>query len=144
MARVRAAGGDTVGAVAALDLVPTTSRGYVESRQQRAEVLLAGSAQDLTVLDQAMRTIERAQLDNPTRQRFTVRILQEALPVVTANGATPASGTQATVGAHEATEKGVRDGLETALRSLARETNDLKERIDLVNQANAVRNWSLT
>ena len=32
------------GAVAALDLVPSTSRGYPESRQLRAEVLLAGSA----------------------------------------------------------------------------------------------------
>jgi serine/threonine-protein kinase PknG len=34
--------------------------------------------------------------------------------------------------------------MEAALRSLARDTNDLKERVDLVNQANAVRNWSLT
>jgi serine/threonine-protein kinase PknG len=142
MARVRAAAGDTAGAVAALDLVPTTSRGYVESRQERAEVLLAGSGQDLAVLDQAMQTIERAQLDNPTRQRFTVRILGQALPVVTAAGATPQQ--HGRIGSHEATEKGLRDGMEAALRSLARDTNDLKERVDLVNQANAVRNWSLT
>ncbi|MFC7505096.1 tetratricopeptide repeat protein, partial [Nocardioides sp. GCM10030258] len=39
---------------------------------------------------------------------------------------------------------GVRDGLENALRSLARDSIDLKERVALVNQANAVRNWSLT
>ena len=140
MARVRAGKGDTAGAVAALDLVPTTSRGYIESRQQRAEVLLAGSAQDLTVLDQAMNTIERAQLDNPTRQRFTVRILNEALPVVAANP--PRAGVH--IGSVQASEAGIRDGIEAALRSLARDTNDLKERVDLVNQANAVRNWSLT
>ncbi len=140
VARVRAARKDTAGAVAALDLVPTTSRGYVESRQQRAEVLLAGSAQDLVVLDQAMTTIERAQLDGPTRQRFTVRILREALPVVSANP--PRQGVK--IGSHEASEAGVRDGLERALRALARDAGDLEERVDLVNQANAVRNWSLT
>ncbi|HYG93056.1 MAG TPA: tetratricopeptide repeat protein [Nocardioides sp.] len=140
MARVRAGRGDTAGAVGALDLVPTTSRGYPESRQQRAEVLLAGSGQDVAVLDQAMRTIERAQLDLPTRQRFAVRILSEALPVVQA-GRAPAN---ATIGSHSATERGIRDGLEAALRSLARDTSDLAERVDLVNRANAVRNWSLT
>ena len=40
MARMRADRKDIAGAVAALDLVPNTSRGYTESRQQRAEVLL--------------------------------------------------------------------------------------------------------
>ncbi|WP_278259166.1 tetratricopeptide repeat protein [Nocardioides convexus] len=83
MARVRAERQDTAGAVAALDLVPNTSRGYTESRQQRAEVLLSGGVQDLAVLDQAMRTIESSSVDGPTRQRYTVRILNEALPVVT-------------------------------------------------------------
>ncbi|KAB2811607.1 protein kinase [Pimelobacter simplex] len=142
MARVRAARQDTVGAVAALDLVPTTSRGYTESRQQRAEVLLTGGAHDITVLDQAMRTIEASSVDQQTRQRFTVRILTEALPVVSQPGASVPAGT--TIGAVTATEAGVRDGLENALRLLARDAVDLKERVSLVNQANAVRNWSLT
>ena len=35
---------DGAGAVAALDLVPTTSRGYTESRRLRADVQLAGRA----------------------------------------------------------------------------------------------------
>ncbi|WP_278260199.1 hypothetical protein [Nocardioides convexus] len=30
------------------------------------------------------------------------------------------------------------------MRALARDTSDLQERVSLVNQANAVRNWSLT
>ncbi len=140
MARVRADRHDVPGAVAALDLVPTTSRGYTESRQQRAEVLLSGSAQDITVLDQAMRTIDSSSVDQATRQRFTVRILNEALPVVSA-GKVPVG---ARIGAVEATEAGVRDGIENALRLLARDAVDLKERVTLVNQANAVRNWSLT
>ncbi|WP_183098505.1 serine/threonine-protein kinase [Nocardioides pelophilus] len=140
MARVRAARRDTAGAVAALDHVPTTSRGYTESRQQRAEVLLAGSAQDLTVLDQALRTIESSSVDGPTRQRYTVRILKEALPVVAKNP--PRKGVS--IGSIPASEAGIRDGLENALRLLARDAHDLDERVDLVNQANAVRNWSLT
>ncbi len=140
LARVRAGRRDTTGAVAALDLVPTTSRGYTESRQQRAEVLLVGSAQDVTVLDQAMRTIETAQLDGPTKQRFKVRILREALPVVAANP--PRAGVH--IGSVQASEPAVRDGLEGALRLLARDADSLEERVDLVNQANAVRNWSLT
>ncbi|KRA29644.1 MULTISPECIES: serine/threonine-protein kinase [unclassified Nocardioides] len=141
MARVRAGRKDTAGAVAALDLVPTTSRGYTESRQQRAEVLLSGGAQDIAVLDQAMRTIETSSVDGQTRQRFTVRILGEALPVVSGAAKVPAG---AKIGSVAATEAGVRDGLENALRSLARDSIDLKERVALVNQANAVRNWSLT
>jgi serine/threonine-protein kinase PknG len=140
MARVRAARRDTAGAVAALDQVPTTSRGYTESRQQRAEVLLAGSAQDLTVLDQALRTIESSSVDGPTRQRYTVRILNEALPVVAKSP--PRKGVN--IGSIQASEAGIRSGLENALRLLARDAHDLDERVDLVNQANAVRNWSLT
>lgn len=141
MARVRAARQDTVGAVAALDLVPNTSRGYTESRQQRAEVLLSGGVHDLAVLDQAMRTIEGSSVDGQTRQRYTVRILNEALPVVTSGTKLPEG---ARIGSVAATEVGVRDGLENALRALARDTIDLEERVSLVNQANAVRNWSLT
>jgi serine/threonine-protein kinase PknG len=140
MARVRADRKDTRGAVAALDLVPNTSRGYTESRQQRAEVLLAGSAMDLAVLDQALRTIESSSVDGPTRQRYTVRILNEALPVVAKTP--PRKGTN--IGSVQASETHIRAGLENALRLLARDARDLDERVDLVNQANAVRNWSLT
>lgn len=141
MARVRAGRQDTPGAVAALDLVPNTSRGYTEARQQRAEVLLSGGAHDLAVLDQAMRTIESSSVDGRTRQQYAVRILSEALPVVSGNGQVPDG---ARIGSVAATEVGVRDGLENALRSLARDAIDIDERVDLVNQANAVRNWSLT
>ncbi|WP_435771535.1 tetratricopeptide repeat protein [Nocardioides sp. SYSU DS0651] len=141
MARVRAQRQDTVGAVAALDLVPTTSRGYTESRQQRAEVLLSGDTPDLAILDQAMRTIESSSVDTAIRHRFVVRILDQALPVVTQPRRVPDG---ARIGSVPATEVGVRDGLEQALRALARDATDLEERVVLVNQANAVRNWSLT
>ncbi len=149
MARIRAARGDTSGAVAALDQVPTTSRGYTESRQLRAEVLLTGHPDDLSslgVLDQALRSIDSVSMDPVTRQRFVVRILDQALKTLqrpdhksSGRGAAPAP-----IGSYEATETSVRAGLEAAYRALARDASDLSERVALVNAANAVRAWSLT
>ena len=141
MARVRAVRGDTQGAVAALDQVPPSSRGFVESRQVRADVLLAtGTKRDLALLDQAMRSVESVAMDPTTQRRYTVRILQQALDVVLVVG-----GARTTkVGSFDATEDGLRDGLEETFRNLARDAARLDERIELVNRANAVRSWTLT
>ena len=145
MARVRAMRGDTREAVAALDQVPSSSRGFVESRQVRADVLLASPQHDLALLDEAMRTVESVPMDRTSQARYTVRILREALEVVLAGAPGAVAGGKArTVGSHEATEPGLRAALEQTLRSLARDTPTLEERIDLVNQANAVRSWTLT
>lgn len=143
MARVRAAAGDTAGAVRALDLVPSTSRGYPESRQLRADVLLAGAPDDLTVLDQALTSIASVRMDPAERQRYTVRILGHALDAVTKGGATPAGAARPTVGGVDAAEVPLRDALENAYRALAREADSLDARVTLVNQANAVRNKTL-
>ena len=143
MARVRAAAGDTAGAVRALDLVPTTSRGYPESRQLRADVLLAGSQDDLAVLDQALTSIASVRMDPGERQRYTVRILRHALDSVTKGAGVPAGTTRPTVGGVEAREDALRDALENAYRALAREADNLGDRVLLVNEANAVRNRTL-
>lgn len=145
MARVRAARKDTPGAVAALDLVPLTSRGYPESRQLRADVLLAGSPGDLRVLDQALTSISSVRMDPAERQRYTVRILNHALDVVTGPGGAGRAGANGavTVGGVPADETSLRDALENAYRILAREADDLETRVALVNQANAVRNRTL-
>ncbi|WP_395694335.1 tetratricopeptide repeat protein [Nocardioides sp.] len=142
LSRVRAHRGDTAGAVAALDMVPSTSRGYPESRQLRAEVLLAGGSGDLAVLDQAMRSIESVPMDGTVRQRYVVRILGHALDVVTSSPA--AARSDAAVGSTPATEPGIRAGLEQAYRALAREAPLREDRVALVNRANAVRSWTLT
>jgi serine/threonine-protein kinase PknG len=142
MARVRTERSDTTGAVAALDRVPKTSRGYPESRQLRAEVLLAGSGSDLGVLDQAMASIESVSMDPATRLQYTVRILQHALAVVLADNVTTSA--DAKIGSYAASEVGIREGLERAYRGLARDAADLQTRIELVNQANSVRTWTLT
>ncbi|GAB2983997.1 serine/threonine-protein kinase [Nocardioides montaniterrae] len=139
VARVRAARGDTDGACAALDNVPTTSRGFTQSRRLRAEVLLADKRQDLGLLDQAMRTIEAAQIDPAQRHDYSVRILSQALPMVSANTMNPG----AKIGSIDASETAVRDALERSLRGLARSSSDRAQRIDYINRANGVRNWSL-
>ena len=114
----------------------------------RAEVLLAGGGGDLAVLDQAMRSIESVSMDVTARQRYTVRILTQALDVVTSGNAAglgaASSRPAATVGSHPATEAGLRDGLERAYRALARDAPLLEDRVGLVNKANEVRSWTLT
>lgn len=140
MARVRAQRNDMQGAVTALDQVPSTSRGYPESRQLRADVLLSGGAQDLALLDQALRSIESVQMNPRTRETYTVRILGQALEVVLTSDARP----DARVGSYPATESGLRDGLERSYRALARDATEQRQRVELVNQANAVRMWTLT
>lgn len=140
MARVRAGRQDTTGAVAALDLVPATSRGYPESRQLRADVLLAGSQVDLAVLDQALTSIDSVRMDPAERARYTIRILTQALGVVTTNSGPKV---KARVGRYPAEEESIRDALEESYRALARDATELKTRVELVNEANAVRNWTL-
>ena len=142
MARVRAQRNDVAGAVAALDQVPKTSRGYPESRQLRAEVLLAGSGSDFGVLDQAMDSIESVPMDGITRQQYTVRILEHALSVVLKNPSSASA--DARIGSYAATEVGIRAGLERAYRALARDAPDFQARVELVNQADSVRTWTLT
>ncbi len=86
MARIRADIGDTDGAVAALDLVPPTSRGYGESRQLRAEVLLRGAGDDLMRLGAAMTSVDGAGMEPYDRAKLSARILGHALEVVTRKG----------------------------------------------------------
>ncbi|MBU1800844.1 MAG: serine/threonine protein kinase, partial [Actinobacteria bacterium] len=137
---IRAERRDAAAAVEALDWVPRTSRGYPESRQLRAEVLLGQGSSDLAVLDQAMRSIESASMDPATQGRYTVRILEQGLAIVQAGGGTK----KAKIGSYDADEAGLRTGLERGYRLLARDAQALPERIELVNRANAVRVWSLT
>ncbi len=139
MARIRAATGDTDGAVAALDLVPPTSRGYGESRELRAEVLLRGAGDDLMRLSAAMSSVEGASLEPYQRARLTTKILGKALEVVTRKG----PGT-VRIGSFEAKEPSLRDGLEASYRVLAREAQDRDTQVLMVGRANSVRNWTLT
>ena len=62
LARIRAGRGDVDGAVAALDLVPATSRAFTQARRRRAG-LLAGSGGGLPSLAAALDSIESLTID---------------------------------------------------------------------------------
>ena len=81
-------------------------------------------------------------MDGITRQQYTVRILEHALSVVQGQPGVPARAPRSA--RYDASEVGIRAGLERAYRALARDAPDLEARVDLVNQANAVRTWTLT
>jgi serine/threonine-protein kinase PknG len=137
IARLRAVRGDTRGAVAALDLVPPTSRAFVDARRLRAG-LLAERGTDLPAMAEALATLEGVGVDPADRAWITVRALTTALDLVARQGAAPVQ-----VGAWPASQDGLRDGLEATYRSLAQAADDPAERGALVDAANQVRRWTL-
>lgn len=143
IARLRAARGDAVGAVAALDLVPSTSRGFNEARRLRASVLLENSANSLGVLDQSLRSLDGVRMDTIDRETFTASVLERALEVVR-SGAPGGAAAVGQVGPFNATEKDLRVALEGRYRAIAAESPDRAVAIQMIDRANAVRVWSLT
>jgi len=137
MARIRAARGDTPGAVEALDLVPSTSRGFTEARRQRATRLYESDG-GLPALSAAMSSLQGVRLDPTEQAQLTARILEKALTAVSASGPGKVN-----IGPYPADDASLRDGLESTYRVLARSADDQQSRYDLVDKANAVRRWTL-
>ena len=138
LARLRAQRQDLQGTLDALDMVPSTSRGYLESRRLEAEHLL-GFGSGLPDLQRALMATHKARLDALTQARIDVDIFERALDVVTTKGA------QATmvIGDVPATPVALRDRLETAYRTLAVLEPESPVRVQLVEKANRTRKWSL-
>ena len=143
LARIRDARGDVAGAVAALDLVPSTSRAFSDARRLRA-VALAGLGADLPRLAQALGSLEGVRLDPHERALLTAGILERALARAAAPD--PSGGPVAsslTVGPYAAQPDPLRDGLEATYRELARSEDDEARSHAWVDRANAVRRWTL-
>jgi serine/threonine-protein kinase PknG len=138
MARIRSARGDVAGAVAALDLVPSTSRSFPESRRLRAAALYE-SGRGLPALAQAMDSLKGVSLDPRTQAQLTADILERAVAEVARSG----PDAKVTIGPYPAREESLRDGLETTYRALAATESDAEQRYALVDKANAVRRWTL-
>ncbi len=138
MARIRAARHDVAGAVAALDLVPSTSRSFPEARRLRT-IHLYESDSGLPALAKAMDSVNGVQLDPREKAELTAEILSRALVEVGRSG--PKQNVQ--LGLYHATEESLRDGLEATYRSMAGIETDEARRYELVDQANAVRRWTL-
>ncbi len=138
LARIRSARGDVAGLVAALDLVPTTSRSFVDARKMRATRLYQSSSQ-LPVLAQAADSLTGVKLEKGERARIWVEILQRALAEVARNGPRPSI----TVAGYQAEPDNLRDGLERSYRELATTESNPIRRTALVDEANRVRRWTL-
>jgi len=138
LARIRAARSDVDGAVAAYRLVPIQSSAYRTARAGLAE-LLAKANRGLPDLAEALRTLDDTSLSARRRAELTTLIYREALVTVEKTG----NKADVRLGEHKGTPNGLRVGLEEALRELAKRTPDLSERVPLVDEANAIRPWSL-
>jgi len=140
LTRIRTARGDLDGALSALDLVPSTSRAFVEARRQKAG-LLAGSGRGLPGLAAALDAVQSVTIEPLDRARLQANVLDAALRTVVSGPADPKQAIA--IGGIPAQEKALRDGLETAYRQLAAMSDERSERVRLVDAANAVRRWTL-
>jgi serine/threonine-protein kinase PknG len=143
LARIRAArhgtgmGNDLGDAIAALDMVPSTSRSFVSARRQRASLLIE-SGGGLDTLSAALDSVESITLDPRDRAGLRVEVLAAALADVNDSGPQPSIH----VGGVPAESPALRDGLERAYRELAGLTEQRDEKIRLVDEANKVRRWT--
>lgn len=134
LARVRAERGDVAGTLAALELVPNTSRGYPESQRQRA-VLLATQAKDAPTIDRALTAVGSSRLEPVAQAEYEQLLLERALDLA-AKGPVQLGGQRI-----DAAE--LRTRLEQAYRRRASLTTDPTERAHYVDLANSIRPWSL-
>ena len=142
LARLAAAAGRRVDALAAFDNIPVTSRAYGDARRQRALLLASseGSADPLDDLSAAAEELDQAALDPAGLAALRIQILTSALDHVRDHGAAP----QLVIAGARATVPALRSALERAYREAAHLADDADERVRLVDQANSVRVRSLT
>jgi serine/threonine-protein kinase PknG len=134
LARCRAAAGDVAGALAAYDRIPSTHRAWAEAQVEAVRMLIrAGRFQEAA---QQMAAV--ADLDQRRRVEVETELYEAALRSVTAGTASP-NGASRTLGDRPFNERGLRLGLEDALRRRARLATDPAERIALVDRANRER-----
>ncbi|RDI61377.1 serine/threonine-protein kinase [Nocardia pseudobrasiliensis] len=140
LARLRRAEGDGAGAVAALDQVQPSSSLYTEAGIAAVETLLAEDDPDAiteTLLRECGGRIERLTIESKRRAaRIRLRVLEAALAWLT-SGHAPAQ--RDPLLGRPLDEAGVRAGMERCYRELAHETDDMWDRFELVDRANAVR-----
>jgi serine/threonine-protein kinase PknG len=142
IARIAAASGQRAEALAALERIPATSRAYGDARHQRAVLLAAAIDDDHALADLAEAAIEldESSMDAQARSDLRIQILGSALDLVRRRGPNPA----AYIAGAQADEQSIRRAMEQAYRDAARLNEDGRERIRLVDKANAIRPRSLT
>ncbi len=134
LARVRAGRRDAAGTLAALELVPNTSRGYPESQRQRA-VLLVTQANDAATIDRALAAVGTTRFEPAAQVEYEQVLLERALELA---GKGPLK-----LGGQQVDAAAVRSRLEQTYRRRAGLTADPAERARYVDLANSIRPWSL-
>ncbi|MCW5951296.1 MAG: protein kinase [Propionibacteriaceae bacterium] len=145
LARVRSGRGDVTGTLTALELVPSTSRGYPESQRQRA-VLLATHAQDGPAIDRALAAVASSRLEPAVQAEHEQLLLERALALAGKGQLQLAgsAGKRLQPGVRQQLDvAGLRARLEDAYRKRAGLTADPTERAHYVDLANSIRPWSL-
>jgi serine/threonine-protein kinase PknG len=139
LARQRVHAGDKVGAVAALDQVPTDSAHFTPAAATAVEILLDASypekLDEKILLDAGKRT-DALNIESATkRATIRLRVLGAALDWL---GAGHKSSAGWLLGA-AFDEPRIRTGMERSYRELAHEASDMWDRIALVEKANKIR-----
>ncbi|GAA2056495.1 serine/threonine protein kinase PknG [Williamsia deligens] len=140
LARMRFAAGDIAGTVSALDEVPATSRHFTTAACTAVLALVHGRPPDAVTGDQlreAARRLAAMSDAEPRKPRLSIMVLGTALGWLAVNPDRASDGV--TLLGFPFTEHGLREGLETSLRRLARSTVDRTQRFRLVDLANVIR-----
>ncbi|MGZ4321471.1 MAG: tetratricopeptide repeat protein [Solirubrobacteraceae bacterium] len=139
LARCRLQAGDRAGALAAYELVPDTSSGYIDAQTARIRCLSRDGEGEpgLEELLAAGSALEALPVEGEQRERLTADLLESALRM-TLSGRASDDGEVRLLGL-PLVERDVRLALEHSYRELARHAPSRAERIALVDDANRVR-----
>jgi serine/threonine-protein kinase PknG len=153
LARTYLAQGDRSGALEVLESVPDRSSHFLAAQlavvAARTEWTPPERLTERDLLEAGAR-VERLNLDAERRARLAAQVLRAAVAWVAAGRPGQRQPGQAQTQAPvrvlgcELTERGLRFGLESCYRSLARQAGTVTERVELVDLANAVRPATLT
>lgn len=138
LARRLVARGDRTGALTVLDQVPVTSRHYGEAQLTSALILVGGRpVAEIAEADlrNAAGRVDQLADTEPRLLQVRALVLGTALDWLR-SGAIPAAEP---IGGHSFDERGLRAGIEEALRELARHSPRRRHRYCLVDLANSIR-----
>ncbi len=141
LARCLFALGDREHAIAAYDRVPERSSLHVDAQVAKAEMILHGAAQTPGEVGDVLRAagvIGGIAIGGERRVRLTALLFEAGLGAVRGVSTTPPGAPTEVLG-QPLTETGMRFGLESCYRALARFSESSDERVRLVDHANRVR-----
>jgi serine/threonine-protein kinase PknG len=129
---------DLDGVLAALAVIPPTARGYLEAHRLAATYLV-GHGSDLSALQRALEASHAARLDPVSQAKVDEQIYQRALALGPPNRA---QGPES-LGGTPFTRAAIRRKLEETLRTWAKLEQDPARRVQLTDEANRTRKWTL-